>query len=57
MTLRCGNIENLSKRWIDAIKHKASEISDEKYQELNQLLGLERGDVVFVGLNPERFTV
>jgi hypothetical protein len=57
ITVRCDGLENLSKRWINAIKLDLGDISDDNYQALNQSLCLERGDVIFLGLSPQTFSV
>ena len=47
----------VSKRWVDKITKIEPRITDEQYLELNDFLGLEENDAIFIGTKPETFTV
>lgn len=45
------------KRWVDMGARIKGRITDEQYRNLNEFLGLEDNDVIFIGLKPASFTV
>jgi len=44
-----------TKRWIDSINRMNRDITDEEYHRLNEELGLEHNDVIFVSERPSTF--
>ena len=45
-------------RWINKYKMlRQKDLSDDQYEELNRKLGLQNGDVIFIGFRPPELTV
>ena len=44
-------------RWVDTIPMITGEIDDKAYSRLNKTLGLKQRDLIFVGVQPDIFTV
>ena len=46
-----------SKRWIDTITRVRDNITDEQFHNINETLGLNHNDAVFIGLKRKDFMV